>query len=794
MQSINSKLRILIPDPGKYRQEVQIKSFLSFAPYYKILNEKILHSHEQFLEFYLKIIQKLEASPELLQPIHDVTIINRHEQFFQLIASTLFPFSTDIDLQYYALGSPYKFEFFFYSDSFQEYFKPDENGYIDFPPERPLAELQAEYDLMAYRQVFRKYFNIELNIPERSTNQWFDRKTGLTRYSRVHIDESFIDVNVLNELPLLPSGIIDHATGSILDTDLLKKYLPLSLFIFEGFIIRRSIADVTPEECVKEVKNAIIEIQSANPKKGYQKLRSAMETMIGTKNVKVSLNTFLKLNEDFIYNPKYSGKSLLLQALTDNEKKEEAYHQLAVFLEQHKKSFFISEINQLDARHANIHFLNHLKKTNYCCYLVTPLFEKGNLIGMMEAVSLETGVLNNNTLKKLEPVLSYFEMACRNDIAQFENEIESLIFEKYTALLPVVKWKFREEAWKYLKEKDNNPSLEIGAVKFNPVYPVYGAIDVKDSSSGRRICHQKDIIEQLTQVEVILHLLKDDEGKISKESINILQNKIVELRKKITNHISPEDEIKINEFIKNEVHVFLNNLLDASDINLKPVKEYLLSIDAATGQFNKYRRNFDESLGQINAIVSRYLETEQIQLQQIHPHYFEKFRSDGVEYILYLGNPFEPEKEFDINELKTFRLWQLSLMAHITRLTWKLKNELPFPLETTQLILVFNKPISISFRRDERRFDVEGQESVQFEILKKRIDKVKIKALGERLTKPGTIAMVYSNSREIAEYDEYITLLKSKNLIVGEKQMFELEDVQDISGLKALRLNVNLEN
>lgn len=87
MQSINSKLRILIPDPGKYRQEVQIKSFLSFAPYYKILNEKILHSHEQFLEFYLKIIQKLEASPELLQPIHDVTIINRHEQFFQLIIS-----------------------------------------------------------------------------------------------------------------------------------------------------------------------------------------------------------------------------------------------------------------------------------------------------------------------------------------------------------------------------------------------------------------------------------------------------------------------------------------------------------------------------------------------------------------------------------------------------------------------------------------------------------------------------------------------------------------------------------
>ncbi len=89
---------------------------------------------------------------------------------------------------------------------------------------------------------------------------------------------------------------------------------------------------------------------------------------------------------------------------------------------------------------------------------------------------------------------------------------------------------------------------------------------------------------------------------------------------------------------------------------------------------------------------------------------------------------------------------------------------------------------------------MEGQESVQFEILKKRIDKVKIKSTGERLTKPGTIAIVYSNSREIAEYDEYITLLKRKNVLVGEKQMVDLEDVQDISGLKALRIFVNLES
>ena len=266
MESIRSKLKILIPDPLINSQDIGIKSYLSFAPFYRNLQKRIQNPNEQFQGFYHYVIRKLEEYPELLEPLNDPEIINKHEDLFQLIASTLFPISTDKNLQYYALGSPYKFEIFFYSTSFAGYFHPDENGYINFPPERPLAHLQAEYDLMAYRLIFKKFFKIELKIPERRTNQWMDSNTGLHRYSRVHIDESFIDVSLQGELPSLPAGLIDPDSGSILDIDLLKKQFPLSIFLFEGFIIRRSIADVTVEECVKEVKNAIIEMQSVRSK------------------------------------------------------------------------------------------------------------------------------------------------------------------------------------------------------------------------------------------------------------------------------------------------------------------------------------------------------------------------------------------------------------------------------------------------------------------------------------------------------------------------------------------------
>ena len=50
-------------------------------------------------------------------------------------------------------------------------------------------------------------------------------------------------------------------------------------------------------------------------------------------------------------------------------------------------------------------------------------------------------------------------------------------------------------------------------------------------------------------------------------------------------------------------------------------------------------------------------------------------------------------------------------------------TELPIPLETTHLILVQHAPLSIRFRFDEKRFDVDGAYDIRYEIVKKRIDK-----------------------------------------------------------------------
>jgi len=128
-------------------------------------------------------------------------------------------------------------------------------------------------------------------------------------------------------------------------------------------------------------------------------------------------------------------------------------------------------------------------------------------------------------------------------------------------------------------------------------------------------------------------------------------------------------------------------------------------------------------------------------------------------------------------------------MVAITRLTNEMLPELKVKLHTTQLILIHSNPIDISFRRDEQRFDVEGAYNIRYEIMKKRIDKIHT-STGERLTQPGKIALVYTNQKEIMEYKKFIEYLQEQYLLNDDLEYLDLEEVQGLYGLRALRIGV----
>lgn len=177
-------------------------------------------------------------------------------------------------------------------------------------------------------------------------------------------------------------------------------------------------------------------------------------------------------------------------------------------------------------------------------------------------------------------------------------------------------------------------------------------------------------------------------------------------------------------------------------------------------------------------------------MQDSYPCYFEKFRTDGVEYDIYIGQSIAPDRIFNHFHLKNLRLWQLSSMAEIARMVQLLQPDMPVKLTTTQLIFIHNHPIDISFRIDERKFDVEGAYNIRYQMIKKRIDKILIRNSQERLTQPDKLALIYFNKRDIEDYLPFVKYLQETGVLKPETEDLDLEDLQGLSGLKALRLTI----
>ena len=72
-------------------------------------------------------------------------------------------------------------------------------------------------------------------------------------------------------------------------------------------------------------------------------------------------------------------------------------------------------------------------------------------------------------------------------------------------------------------------------------------------------------------------------------------------------------------------------------------------------------------------------------------------------------------------------------------------------------------------------------------------EKVTESETGERLTQPGHLSVIYTQDKERDEYARYFEYLVEKGELRGEIEHLELEDLQGVHGLRALRAPIVLE-
>ena len=123
---------------------------------------------------------------------------------------------------------------------------------------------------------------------------------------------------------------------------------------------------------------------------------------------------------------------------------------------------------------------------------------------MLELSSSQPGDLQSLATLKLRQIESIFALAIHQNLEQFENRVESIIQEAYTAIHPTVAWRFREAAITMLERQKHQGSSQPEPIVFPDLYPLYGSADIRGSSNHRNEAVRADLIEHLELALAVL--------------------------------------------------------------------------------------------------------------------------------------------------------------------------------------------------------------------------------------------------------------------------------------------------
>ncbi|ACF14818.1 conserved hypothetical protein [Chloroherpeton thalassium ATCC 35110] len=728
--------------------------------------------------------QELDLAPELRQPIYDLSLVEKHRELIDALFLLAFPHGV-AEHDYTAAFVPFTENWIYESPSYKKQF--GEYGGI-WHRLLNLNEVLLHYGktLRAYTYIAKRFYNLDVDFDYPIVVVLPDTVHGLDRYYKIDLNVQYVDIKVCGKFKKLSKADIKLLMANLSDLEVWLKVIPPENFEFHGFSIIK-LTDVTDHEVISGLKRDLIEKESIISDAKFQSLQQKLRILLRLPDISMAMGLFQ--NDEF----------RVLNAGCKDKFRDSRFEKL-----RYSRSEILGTIYDFDWQPDQIKTINDLREypnptifeeflleKQIRSLLIAPLYYQGKLIGGLEISSSVPDALNELVAIRLHEVLPLFSMAVNRTIQELNSDVQAIIKDKFTVIHPSVEWRFQEAALRLIDNRQFDPNAEIEEIVFKDVIPLFGVSDIRGSSTNRNEAIQADLIDQLELAKSCLVRAHHT------RPLPILEEMIFRIDKKIsliTERLSTEVESLAIDLLRREIEPLFAHLCSFSLEVKAAIDRYWKQIDPMVGVLYKKRKAFDDSVTQIADAVSSYIEIEEVKAQRMYPHYFEKHKTDGVDYGLYVGGSLVPDGQFDPIYLKNLRLWQLILMCGIARQTECMKHNLPLPLETTHLILVQSSPLSIRFRPDEKLFDVDGTYNVRYEIIKKRIDKALIKGTSERVTQPGKIAIVYSQQKEIDEYRAYINYLQSTGCITEKVEELEIEDLQGVQGLYALRITVDSQS
>ncbi len=653
----------------------------------------------------------------------------------------------------------------------------------DFEPQIKNLD-EDHYFIMGCSIILSQYYGYKIDF-RRPFFYDIPDASGIMRHYRILYNGDFIEIIKTDNARDITEEDVAVLIDNFDNVEIWKEKFPPNSWIFKGIVIA-NLFDVTADVSLSEFKTSLLKYDKTQGD-FIGSFQNIFRGIFNLPEIKVGFSNY---NEEERVLERVPFKTIDSYVLYDkfSDCCETALCKGTYqYLFEKSEPFAVSNIQKIHETYPDELMYSNLAKQNIKSAIIAPIENNGKLLGVLEIVSPNIKELNSINANKLLDIMPYLVDSVLRSKAKAEDELELVIQQECTSIHPSVYWKFRQEAKRFILSKAEENPTSFREVVFEDVYPLFGQIDIKGSSEARNGSVQKDLILQLKAIAKVINKVTEIDSLPIYDQIKFrIENYI----NSVSSQLQVDTEQRILNFIKNEIKPLFKHL-KGTNVELEGlINQYNNSLDKGTKMLYKHRKAYDESVMLINKKMAALLDEKQKEAQKMYPHYFERFKTDGVEHNMYIGESITKQNSFNKIYLYNLRLWQLQVMCEMENEYYQLKQDLPVPLDVASMVLVFNASLSVRFRMDEKRFDVDGTYNARYEVVKKRVDKAKIKGTNQRITEKGKLVVVYSQRTDEKEYIKYINFLQSKNYLEDEIEVVELDDLQGVTGLKALRVNI----
>ena len=232
------------------------KCELSLAPLITTWSEALSGDRQIAAKFHRHVLEEVQNVPELLAPIDDLAVLDRHRELVNVLMTHVFPPASWPE-DYAAAMFPFQFRTFYATPSFERLLS-DADGMLRGQVNLDAPVLTSGRILNAYTLILRKYYGVELGFDYPIIITIEDPQTRLERHFRLYLDREFVEVEAVGKVRPLTGDEQKRVLANRADPDVLMAIVPPDQFVFHGFGVLKA-TDVTDQEVLSSLKRDLID-------------------------------------------------------------------------------------------------------------------------------------------------------------------------------------------------------------------------------------------------------------------------------------------------------------------------------------------------------------------------------------------------------------------------------------------------------------------------------------------------------------------------------------------------------